>query len=75
MTHGLMLLIGAMLFPVACLFLVLWLGWLEDTLDVDAASHPTRKAPEPVRAIPVVQPPRAMAVARSLRPQASEVSR
>jgi hypothetical protein len=56
MTHGLILLVGAMLFPVACLFLLLWLGWLEDTLDVDVAKTERRNVPAPVRAIALPNP-------------------
>jgi hypothetical protein len=46
-------LIGAMLFPVASLFLLLWLTRLEETLQDDVEAARRSPAPAPILAIPV----------------------
>ncbi|MGZ4459703.1 MAG: hypothetical protein ACXVW9_11330 [Nocardioidaceae bacterium] len=56
MMHIVVMLVGAALFPVAMLGLLLWLGWLEERLGADVRKDERRSAPEPVRAVPVEQP-------------------
>ena len=46
-------LLGAMLFPVATLVLLLWLTRLEETLPRDVEAARRRPAPAPILAIPV----------------------
>ncbi|MGZ4470048.1 MAG: hypothetical protein ACXVXB_16310 [Nocardioidaceae bacterium] len=56
MMHIVVMLVGAALFPVAMLGLLLWLGWLEERLGAEVRKDERRSAPEPVRAVPVQQP-------------------
>lgn len=51
--HPLVVLAVAMLIPFACLGLLFWLAWLEDTLDVAVQKSKRRRVPNPVLAIPV----------------------
>lgn len=54
--HPALLLALSMTVPVACLALLLWLSWLEDTLGESVRKAERRRAPEAVRAIPVPRP-------------------
>ncbi len=42
--------------PLACLGLLMWLAWLEDTLEDSVRKSVRRPAPEPILAIPVRRP-------------------
>jgi hypothetical protein len=44
---------SALLFPVACLGVVLWLGHMEDTLSRDVHRSRRRPDPAPILAVPV----------------------
>jgi hypothetical protein len=57
----------ALVFPVVCLFLLLWLARLEDTLSRDVRRTERKPEPPPILRIPVRS--------RPVQPQASEVSR
>ncbi|HSV39422.1 MAG TPA: hypothetical protein VLI04_11745 [Nocardioidaceae bacterium] len=54
----------ALLFPVVCLFLVLWLAKLEDTLGRDVRRSERKPEPPPILRMPA-----------RVKAQASEVSR
>jgi hypothetical protein len=51
--HALLWVGTALLFPVGLLLLLLWLGHLEDTLDLQLKQTGRKPAPAPIRAIPV----------------------
>ncbi|MGZ4438219.1 MAG: hypothetical protein ACXVWU_09470 [Nocardioides sp.] len=51
--NAVLVLVAAMVFPLACLGLLLWLTWLEDTLPVTVARHDRRPEPPPILAMPV----------------------
>lgn len=59
----------ALAFPVVCLFLVLWLARLEETLGRDVRRTERRPEPAPILRIPVRTRPQAVG------PQASDGSR
>ena len=61
----------ALAFPVLCLFLVLWLARLEETLSRDVSRTERKREPAPILRIPV----RAPVVQTVVTPQASDVSR
>ncbi|HET7735942.1 MAG TPA: hypothetical protein VFK52_08220 [Nocardioidaceae bacterium] len=62
----------ALAFPVVCLFLVLWLARLEETLSRDVRRSERKPEPPPILRIPVRPRPTQLQPAQ---PQASEVSR
>ena len=59
--HPEMLLVLSMLVPFAWLVLLLWLAWLEDTLNDDVKKTERRYRHDPIRAVP--QPVRQVAPA------------
>src|SRR4051812_37021144 len=61
-------LLGAMLFPVATLVLLLWLTRLEETLPRDVEAARRRPAPAPILAIPVRGSEAVAAVVPALAP-------
>lgn len=54
--HPVVLVALSALTPFCCLGLLLFLGWLEDTLDADVKKAERRRMPQPIRAIPVPEP-------------------
>jgi len=68
--HVVLMLVGAALFPVAMLGLLLWLGWLEERLGEDVRKAERRSAPAPVRAVPVEPPVKQPVAARTGSPMA-----
>ena len=52
----LLMLLVTMAFPVGCLFFVLWMGRIEDSLPEAVRQAARKPDPEPVLAIPVRQP-------------------
>ncbi len=62
---------GALLFPVAGLFFLLWLARIEDTLPRDVRSAQRRPAPAPILAVPVRRRP---ASTFAVTPQSSPAS-
>ena len=52
----LLMLLVATAFPVGCLFFVLWMGRIEDSLPGAVRQAARKPDPEPVLAIPVRQP-------------------
>lgn len=61
----------ALCFPIVCLFLVLWLGHMEDTLHRDVRRSERKPEPPPILQVPdrsratVVVPAQASEVSRS----------
>jgi hypothetical protein len=49
--HSVLMVLGAVLFPVVPLLLLIGLGRLEETLDPSVS--PKRKEPKPLRSVPV----------------------
>jgi hypothetical protein len=52
MMHPALLVALSMIVPFACLGLLLFLSWLEDTLDDGVKKAERRYVPEPIRAVP-----------------------
>jgi hypothetical protein len=57
--HSVLLVLGAVLFPVVPLLLLLGLGRLEETLDPSVSAKPKAKAkePKPLRSVPAKSRP------------------
>ena len=56
MAAALLMLVGALLFPVVGLLFLLWLAYLEETLPRDVRRAQRRPAPAPILAVPVRRP-------------------
>lgn len=69
----------ALAFPIVCLFLLLWLARLEETLTRDVRRTERKPDPAPILRIPVRARPEAVGAravgAQAVGAQASEVSR
>ncbi len=66
---------GALLFPVAGLFFLLWLARIEETLPRDVRTTQRRPAPPPILAVPIRRRPVAHAVAPLAEVSAIPVAR